>query len=143
MSIDGGLRALFKKHMPYVDFQPIETGGTGLGIPDTNGCFNGVECWIEFKQTEAWNVTVRPGQVGWAERRLRHGGRVYLATRRWHDGGVRKGDSQDELWLHHGRDTRGVSKFGLQKGPPPIVKFEGGPAKWKWPIIQLVLFSQQ
>jgi len=140
--IDGGLRQILQQNMRNVHFQSIETGGTGRGIPDLNGCLNGVESWIELKSTDAWNVVIRPEQVGWAEKRIRHGGRVFLATRRRHDGGPRKGPAVDELWIHRGSDIRHVSRLGLQEGPPPLIKSGGGPSRWLWPVIEEILFSE-
>jgi len=141
MTTDGGLNGYIQDNMKFVDWQRIETGGTGRGIPDLNGCYRGVEIWIELKQTEAWSVAIRSEQVGWAEKRMRYGGRVFLATRRHHDGGPRKGKAEDQIWIHRGSDIRHVLKNGLDNGPKPLIMCEGGKNRWLWPVITEILFS--
>src|SRR5215213_7651185 len=92
---DGGLGKLIPDHLPQVHFQRIETGGTGRGVPDLNGCWGGTEFWIENKHTAGWCVPrdkMRAEQVGWLERRARAGGRVFLAVRQ-------TGRRRDDLWL--------------------------------------------
>lgn len=139
--IDGGLWGVISERMRHVHFQRIETGGTGRGIPDVNGCLGGVEVWLELKATDAWSVGIRPEQIGWAERRLRAGGRVFLATRRRTEGGPRKGAAVDELWIHRGQDIRHVSDLGLRGGPPPLLVSGGGPSVWPWPTVEKLLFG--
>jgi Holliday junction resolvase len=86
---DDGLRQVFTTHI-VAHWQAIETGGTGKGVPDLNGCRGGVDVWIEMKRARHWTVPeMKPEQVGWIERRERNGGRVFVAVRRAHD----------ELWL--------------------------------------------
>ena len=141
MSIDGGLWAEISKHTTGVDWCRIESGLTGGGIPDLNGCRDGVEVWMELKQTSAWSVRIRPDQVGWAERRIRRGGRVFLLTRRHHDGGPRLGPAVDELWVHRGVDMRGVLRDGMREGPPPLMVCSGGPSSWDWDRVLRTLFE--
>lgn len=141
MSIDGGLRALFHTRLKNNShFQSIETGGTGLGIPDTNYCISGVEGWIEYKATSAWSVGVRPEQNSWHRTRTARGGRTFFAVRRQHDGGPRKGDAVDELWLCHGRWSWALMAGGLQH---PEIKWlgvwSGGPARWDWDAVRQIL----
>jgi hypothetical protein len=135
---DGNLRQLFQKHLPSVHWQGIETWSTGQGVPDMNGCWNGHEFWIENKKTEGWAVNFEMGQVAWIERRIRVGGRVFLAVRRMVPAGPRRGKAKDELWLFHGAMARAVADFGLAD-VEPIDKFEGGPAKWCWTTIAMIL----
>lgn len=137
MTTDGGLSQLFRKHLPDVDFARIETWSTGQGVPDVNGCCEGAEFWIEMKATSGRAVTISPEQVAWAERRLRHGGRVFLAVRRQHDGGPRKGPAVDELWLFTGAQTRWIATEGL---PSDHFWFwAGGPRSWDWGEIKRIL----
>jgi hypothetical protein len=135
---DGNLRTIFQKHLPEVHWQPIETWSTGQGVPDANGCLAGQEFWIENKLTDGWKVNFEPGQVAWAERRIRAGGRVLLAVRRKTNAGPRRGDACDELWLFNGSQSRAVSVDGL-KGAKPLVIEGNGPAKWDWDTIRKVL----
>ena len=142
MAIDGGLWSHIQKYLHHpIDHQRIETGGTGRGIPDLNSCRFGIEVWIELKETDAWAVTFQPGQIGWAEKRTRAGGRVFLLTRRKTTGGPRKGPPVDELWLHAAMDIRYVAMNGLKDGPPPLLKSVGGPSSWDWKGVEELLFT--
>lgn len=133
MKSDGGLYDLFKKYLPpVIHWQRIETGGTGRGIPDTNFCYE-YEGWIEFKKTSKWGAGLRPEQVGWIDRRTRVGGRVWIAVRRTHTGGERKGCAQDQLWLVPGRMVIQLHQGGLNS--VPVVPEEGGPSKWDWKVV--------
>lgn len=58
----------------------IETGGTGLGIPDVNVCDNGAEYWVELKVVKGRRVQLSPPQVGWITKRCVSGGRVYIVA---------------------------------------------------------------
>lgn len=159
--IDGGLSGEFRKHLPGFHFQSIETGGTGRGIPDTNyacefcagkshstliyGAFVGVEGWIEYKTTDGWVLGLRPEQVGWIARRARMGCRVWVAVRRQHRGGKRRGAACDELWLVPGRHVIQVQDAGLRglDGPAGALVgvrvWYGGPARWDWTAVRDLL----
>ena len=131
--IDGGLRKLFHARLPQFHFTSIETGSTGRGIPDDNYCHDTHEGWIEYKQTQTYNVGLRPEQVGWLLRRTRAGGRTFIAVRRKHDGGKRKGKSVDELWLYSGAGAKMLNELGLNKTwAQALQMFEDGPARWDW-----------
>lgn len=135
MQIDGGLRGLFRERLRRgVHWQSVETGGTGRGIPDSNFCIlGGLEGWIEFKQTSGWAVTLSPEQAGWHLLRWRHGGTTLIGTRRRHDGGPRKGDPVDELWLHEGRWARELRRDGLRSSDAVALGvWSGGPGRWDW-----------
>lgn len=141
MAIDGGLRPLFRKNLKY-HWQSIETGSTGLGVPDSNVCVNGIETWVEFKQTKGWTAGLRPEQVGWIFKRTSAGGRVLIAIRRQTTAGPRKGSACDELWIYFGKDVRQLHAEGLRGGAVPMVKSSGGPANWDWDEIGLRLRTQ-
>jgi hypothetical protein len=96
------LRKSFREHIPQFDWCSLESGMTGRGIPDANYCYNGIEGWIEFKSSHHWRVKMRPGQIGWIERRIDHGGRAYVAVRR----------DASELWLYHGAVVRRLQSEG-------------------------------
>lgn len=130
MAIDGGLWSLIHQHIAG-DFQRIELGAVGPGVPDINFCIDGVEGWIELKTTDTYTVPFRLGQVAWAARRTRAGGRVLLLTRRIHGGGPRKGDPVDELWVHWGKDVLEVHNGGLLAATPLLYQV-GGPRLWSW-----------
>lgn len=134
---DDGLRSIFKSHLETMGFhmQSVETGGTGQGIPDTNFCVSGIEGWVEYKATDGWAVTLRPEQIGWIERRLRHGGRVLIAVRRRHAGGPRLGQPVDELHLLPGHVAR-LARIGGLRAPEVLEaalgRWCGGPSRWDW-----------
>ena len=140
VATDGGLRKLFRRHLRAgFHWQSVETGGTGLGVPDSNFCCDGVEGWVEFKQTTGWQVTLRPEQVAWLVRRAMVGGRVFVAVRRRNDGGPRRGDPVDELWLLNGARARELEEGGLRAGLGTLVVSIGGPARWRWDLVRAAL----
>jgi hypothetical protein len=130
---DGDLRAIFRRRLPDFDWQSIETGSTGRGIPDSNYCRDGAEGWIEFKAAKAWAVGLRPEQCGWILRRTRHGGRGWIAVRR----------KDDELWMMWGRwaaELKAHGLRGLQMTPlDDLWMWNGGPARWDWTRIAQLL----
>lgn len=133
MIIDGNLRSIFREKLPAFHWTTIETGGTTLGIPDSNYCLRGVEGWVEYKATDGWAVELRPEQQGWLSRRGRAGGRAHVAVRRWHSGGPRKGPAVDELWMLWGWASQDIRKHGLDQDQPYFRgMWTGGPASWCW-----------
>lgn len=140
---DGHLRQLFQKHIPDFHWQGIETGSTGRGIPDMNYCFDGIEGWVENKLTSTRAVDLRPEQISWMERRTRRGGRTFVAVRRKHAGGPRKGPPVDELWIYPGSLARDLYVKGLdaEDGPYPLLYSGGGPAKWGWEYVRTALLN--
>ena len=140
VSRDGGLWELFRKNMPpEAHLQRVETGGVGLGVPDFNYCCGGVEGWVELKATETRSVGLRPEQVAWISRRVRAGGRVFIAVRRVHDGGPRKGDPVDELWIHAGSDVLRLHRDGLSEEGALYVG-RCGPRRWdRGRVVEILL----
>jgi hypothetical protein len=130
---DGELRKLFRKHLPQVHWSSIESGLTEPGVPDLNGCFDGVDFWVENKKTNAWAVRVQPDQIGWHLRHSKDGGHTFFAIRRMAKIGPRK-VAADDLYLVAGQNVRSLSEDGL-KGTPIIASFSGGPARWNWTIV--------
>jgi len=122
-----------------VHWQAIESALTGSGIPDSNGCHDEQEFWMECKSTQAWAVKFEPEQIGWIHRRTRAGGLVWIAVRRRHEGGPRIGDPVDELWLVQGCWVRELAGNGLKhmlETPwPTTFVFHDGPSKWEWPLV--------
>lgn len=137
MTTDGGLRKIFQQHLPEFHWQSVETWSTGQGVPDVNYCYDAKEGWIEFKQTENFSVDISPHQVAWIERRTRAGGRVFIAVRRKHEGGPRKGEATDELWLFFGAVARVLLRNSLTSIPliSRVLMTPGGPNRWNWPGI--------
>lgn len=131
---DGGLGGLYREHLPQVHWQRIETPLTGGGVPDSNGCHLGSEFWIENKWTRGWKPKIRPFQVGWIERRLRAGGRVFVAVRRQAQAGRRRGAAVDELWLFRGEAVRALKVDGMRAVDRGMLLgvWTGGPSSWNW-----------
>lgn len=140
MSTDGGLRQLEMKHIKECHWQSIETWSTGQGVPDMNGCIDGVEFWIENKMTKGFAVVISPHQISWIERRVRNGGRVFIAVRRLQTPGARR-EACDELHLFDGRDVRRVAFDGVQPATAPWARLisRDGPARWDWAAFRAIL----
>ena len=102
-------------------------GFISRGVPDLIGCHAGIEAWVECKQAKAWRVIIRPAQVAFMERRLRAGGKCYLAVRRHNK-------TADELWLLRGQAARPLIKKSLRELSEDLIlmKSSGGPAAWPW-----------
>lgn len=126
MAIDGGLRKIFHQKIDG-HWQAIETGGVGLGVPDSNFCIDGVEGWIEFKKTDHWKPTLRPEQIAWIHRRWRQGGNVWIAVRR----------IEKELWLVRGDWVRELGATGLK-----AVEAIHWSEPWDWEAIRNILKSK-
>lgn len=148
MGIDGGLRSLFRDHLRVGwHWQSIETGGTGRGVPDSNFCasekrdgvLRGIEGWVEYKQTDGWTVDLRPEQISWLLERTTRGGRCFVAVRRKNQGGPRRGDPVDEVWIYPGILARRLRIEGLRLEEGLLHRSEGGPSNWDWVRIAEVL----
>lgn len=145
MSDDGGLRPEFRTRLPQFDWNSVETGMTAGGVPDSNFCCGGVEGWIEYKQTAGWTVPLRPVQVGWILRRVRHGGRVFVGLRQRRSPGLRV-EARDRLWILSGSAARELKQLGVAdsgKLPAGAVLgwWDGGPAAWDWAAVSDLLLS--
>ena len=127
---DGELRKIFRKHLHGFDLLAVETGGTSSGVPDHNYCKSGVEGWIEMKAADHWRCTIRPMQIGWTERRLAHGGRVFCAVRR----------ASTELWFYHGSMLRRLASERLDV-VPILGVWVNGAAQWDWERIEEILLT--
>jgi len=66
--------------LPRVDWQRIENVA-GTGVPDVNGCIDGIEFWFESKIGTSGTFTIRPDQIAWLTRRYNKGGRVFIVLR--------------------------------------------------------------
>lgn len=138
---DGGLGALFRK-MTDFDWTIVETGGTTPGVSDHNYCIDGVEGWVEMKQTRTYRVNFEQFQPQWIHRRVRHGGNVWIAVRRWHDGGPRRGDPVDQLWMFAGRDVLELADNGMSLDIAAGM-WGGGPHAWGWRAVHGLLRRPQ
>lgn len=149
MSIDGGLRPIFRQHLREFHWTSIETGGTGQGIADSNYLHSGgIEGWVEYKLTDTMRIKETeswPFQVSWLFRRARLGGRATVAVRRRHAGGPRLGAPVDELWLVPGAHAPLLRAEGLAAfAELPFRgahRMAGGPALWDWPAVARALLA--
>ena len=83
MAKEKNLWALLRDNIKEVHWQRIETGMTGSGVPDVNGCAKGKEFWIELKEVHSGNsLTLRPMQVAWLSKRAMNGGQVFVLARK-------------------------------------------------------------
>jgi len=63
--------------LPEVHFTRIEPSYSATGVFDVNGCWAGVEAWIELKINHA---PLRPSQRGWGVARYRAGGNLFILS---------------------------------------------------------------
>tara|TARA_R110000824_G_scaffold79504_5_gene200243 strand:+ start:5778 stop:6167 length:390 start_codon:yes stop_codon:yes gene_type:complete len=83
MAKEKNLWLLLRENLPNIHLQRIETGMTGAGIPDVNGCGKGKEFWIELKEIHSGNkLTLRPMQISWLAKRASYGGQVFVMARK-------------------------------------------------------------
>ena len=90
-----------RKNLPQIHLQRIETGLTGSGVPDVNGCTKGKEFWVELKEIHSGNqLTLRPMQISWIAKRAMHGGQVFVLARK-----------NDEIKLFHVDGLEGIKEL--------------------------------
>lgn len=120
MARDGGLRAIFKKHLPDLMWVPIETWMiSGPGVPDSwYLARGGAGGWVEYKKHPK---RVTPEQSAFLSRVVRYGGRAFVA--------IRIGD--DELRLWGGQSAPALARGGIN-GATPLDSWQGGEAGWNW-----------
>ena len=105
MAREKDLWLLLKNNLTDIHFQRIETGLTGSGVPDVNGCAKGKEFWIELKEIHSCkSLTLRPMQVAWMAKRSAVGGQVFVLARK-----------QDVIKLYHVDGLSGAKE--LQENP--------------------------
>ena len=101
MAKEKNLWLLLRTNLPYIHLQRIETGMTGAGVPDVNGCAKGKEFWIELKEIHSGNqLTLRPMQISWLAKRASHGGQVFVMARK-----------NDEIKLYHVDSLTGIKEL--------------------------------
>jgi len=89
-------------------WQPIEAAEVGAGIPDLNGCYYGIEIWVELKilqHVKEDKVDISPRQILWHEARQARGGRTWILA---------ANKDADKLLLWRGEDCRAVSERGVE-----------------------------
>lgn len=135
--VDDGLRSLLHQNLPSFHWVAVETGFTMKGVPDSNACSDGVEFWVESKSCKSgWKPRIDPFQVSWHERRLRMGGRTFVAVRRR----VAK-EGCDDLILFHGSRIRSLLEYGMRDAPPLLRCPGRRPSDWDWKSIADTLLN--
>ena len=98
MAKEKNLWLLLRSNLPNIHLQRIETGMTGAGVPDVNGCAKGKEFWIELKEIHSGNtLTLRPMQISWLAKRASFGGQVFVMACK-----------NDEIKLYHIDSLTGI-----------------------------------
>lgn len=143
-SIDGGLRALFRKHLKKPDWllTPIESGGTVSGVPDTHWAHapSRTSGWVEFKDSPGWAIIFKPHQVGWLTLHGAAGVRCAVAVRG--RGAGSGGPGRDSLWLLRGSYAREMDAQGLRCSEWVIMgKWLGPPQSWDWAAVADLLVA--
>ncbi len=130
---DGGLRPMFKTKLPHYFFIAVENPISGGGVPDHHWCCRGISGWNEYKVVSGLVISFRPEQIGWHKKYARYGGRSFIIIRK-----VNK-KAGDELWIYRGADA----DKHMMKFEEPLLKFEGGPARWDWLLIDKTLGAKR
>ena len=119
-SLESNLWDLFKRHLPdNVDYQRIETGGTGKGVPDVNICDMGRDFWVELKMIDGNKIRkLKPEQIAWHWKRTRVGGKTWFLARK-------KTDKVDQIYLWSGHKGPDLLRTGI---------FTEGGTMWEAPF---------
>ena len=115
------------------------------GHADTVTLTPGAQAWIEFKTTSGWAVTLRPAQVGWLSRRVRHGGRAFVAVRRVVAVQSMRRTKADELYLiplTSAEQPALLRDEGL-RGSVKCFTWSGGPGVWNWSEVARILKGEE
>ena len=137
---DDGLRPIAVKMMKGPHWQPIETGSTGSGVPDLNGCWDGVEVWLELKAVRA-GIKVKSltaFQIGWIWKRVKRGGNVWIAVRVHKERSVRI-EPTDHIQVYHGSAVNLLAQYGIEARPS--MKFPTGD-QGGWFHFQQLMFNR-
>lgn len=140
MSVDGGLRSLFRQNLKEgFQWTSVESGTTGSGIPDSEFCCNGESGWIEYKLTSVWAIGISAEQCAWHRARYMRGGRSFIAIRRKHNGGPRKGPPVDSLYIYSGQYASFLRSDGLKTEAEKLGYWVGSPRDWDWSAIRQII----
>jgi len=106
-------------------WQRIETGGTGRGIPDVFGAFEGECCWIELKIAKGNRVDLRPEQIAWLIKFGQTGLKTFILV----------GTDKRKMYLFPGLKAIIVKDQGLKADS--LLELN---APYEWSKLQEVLF---
>lgn len=93
-----------------LQFQAIESGGTGVGIPDVYIRHNRGSLWLELKighyVSHAVRVIFRPGQLAWIQKNTHLGGRTAMMMFVPHEEG-----NDFAWWVFRGAEIKPMYKL--------------------------------
>lgn len=99
-----------KEAMPMALWERMENAA-GTGTADLNGCFLGVELWLELKQVTNLKLhNLRPSQVAWHTKRSLAGSKTYFLL--W--------DSKTGWYYVHGRYASDLMAYQQAKEALPL-----------------------
>ena len=116
---------LIKRNTPKVHWTRVESPGSP-GVPDVNGCRDGVEAWLELTILRGRKVELRPAQVAWLISRSRAGGRSWIVAR--HDDG--------RIFVWPGHKALEVASRGTDVEPDLWVE-----KPYHWGAVENLIFS--
>lgn len=123
-------------HSPGVDWMRLENL-VGTGMPDINGCLNGVEVWVETKLVKGNRIHFEPMQPAWIRKRTRAGGKVYIFAR--HKDTFLLWAGFPSEWMLNGTP---LSDGGLSvdyRDAAPVLKMD---RPYDWKLLMEVLFTR-
>ena len=128
---DGGLRSIFKSHLPDWFWVPVETWAvSGAGVPDSwYQARGGASGWVEHKRE---TYALQAAQSGFIDRVTRYGGRAWVAV---------VSTDGDELKMFRGSDAQMLARIGVRgyKTVAPAGAWRGGPRRWDWGAVRALL----
>ena len=90
--------------------QRIESPSTGMGIPDVNCTYNGIDFWAELKVVKGTKIKFQPGQPGWLMKRWKAGGLSWVMARELTR-------NHDRIYVWRGCDALNVARHGTKIEP--------------------------
>ena len=96
------------------------------GVPDVNGCYNGVEFWIELKVIKGNSLRLSKFQKAWIYERTKFGGKVFVLARPLTESVIKVYEGSNAIQGHRSRfpvsvirDSDDWYKFYRLLGPQP------------------------
>lgn len=110
----------------------------GPGVPDVNGCYKGLEVWLELKLSRGNRVLLSEFQTNWIDRRIAAGGVAWIIVLpivqrppEYFPSG-----SKPPILLYFGDQARGVMEQGIALRPRAMLC-----APYDWDAFVRTVFS--
>ena len=131
-----------QRHIQGPHWTPVETYLTARGVPDLNGCLDGIEAWIEIKiiTGRRFQRPFSPNQRTWIKRRVAVGGHCFLLASHRHNGGKLKGPPVDRLYLWSWE----LAKMPVSDSPldhTELILWQSDGPRHDWIGLEKILFS--